>query len=298
MSHCLERKHYNRSSRSPSENSDSFLDAGPTLRSAFRIPPELPINLSILPDPVPGERPAVPLEALVQLAIYGSSRGKLTLQEIYSAIEDRFEYFRSTDRKWRASIRHMLSLRSIFVLTERPATAPGRGSYWQLDVSVTMKYKRPRKRRVPGRCKSSSRSSSLGDFSNDNKNNDLDKEARHNFESPAPDATFGLYEINHTFDPPSLFPFPVARASECPSSGVVHHPKPSLAPFNFNPLVLKGETGFGQSPALIDPSCDAWWGQVPAYSPDPMVPDHSLSFTKALYHPRVVKTPFLPSFLI
>ncbi|KIK66123.1 hypothetical protein GYMLUDRAFT_109330, partial [Collybiopsis luxurians FD-317 M1] len=79
--------------------------------------------------------PSVPLEGLVQLAICGSSTRRLTLQEIYKTIEDRFEYFRTnkTD-SWKASIRHMLSLKAIFVQTKRPRTCPGRGNYWQLNV--------------------------------------------------------------------------------------------------------------------------------------------------------------------
>ncbi|KAJ3825024.1 fork head domain-containing protein, partial [Lentinula raphanica] len=73
------------------------------------------------------------LDTLVQLAIYGSPTGRLTLQEIYAAIKARFDWYKKSDSSWRASIRHMLSLKSVFKSTERPPTAPGRGSYWQLD---------------------------------------------------------------------------------------------------------------------------------------------------------------------
>ncbi|KAJ3930854.1 MAG: hypothetical protein NXY57DRAFT_1039670 [Lentinula lateritia] len=292
MPQYSDRREYTRTSHSPSVDSDIFPDAGPTLRSAFRIPAGMPINLNFLPDPPPGERPAAPLETLTQLAIYGSPRGKLTLQEIYSAIEERFEYYRTTDRRWKASIRHMLSLKSIFVSTERPPTAPGRGNYWQLDATVTIKYKRPRKRRVISRGANSTRSSS-SDGSDDSKNRV--GEVRHIFSSPAPDTTSGSDEKKPCIASPIL-PFSM---DEYQSAGFVHHPRPSVAnSFNYDSLGLSGDRALGLSQALTDPSCDTWWGQIPASSPDPMLSDHSLGLPKLSYRPRVIRTPQLPAYLM
>ncbi|KAJ3745173.1 hypothetical protein DFH05DRAFT_1492655 [Lentinula detonsa] len=255
--------HYSQTSPSPSGDSESFPDAGPSLRAAFDIPPGTPINLNVLPTPPPGERPAATLETLVQLAIYGSPRGKLTLQEIYAAIEDRFEYFKTTDQKWKGSIRHMLSLKSVFVSTERPPTAPGRGNYWQLDPSVTIKYKRPRKRRSTNRSTHSTRSPSV-----DSDNSSVQvEEMRPNFPKHEPDATFGLDDVKPDPNASNVYPLTMAAPSEYASS-YAYHPKPSPAnSFGYDPLV--NETGYGQSSALIYPSRDPWLGEMSSPSPDP-----------------------------
>ncbi|TFK34604.1 hypothetical protein BDQ12DRAFT_763097 [Crucibulum laeve] len=125
------------------------IDAGPYLRRQLHIPPEKPINLWALPDPPNGAKPSHSLPVMIKLAIYGSPKQKLTLQEIYQALIDRFEWFRvhQNDNAWKNSIRHNLSLNKVFRLSQRPITEPGKGSYWQLDVSEGEGYKRDRKRR-------------------------------------------------------------------------------------------------------------------------------------------------------
>jgi hypothetical protein len=64
------------------------------LRAQLGCPPGAPVGLRALADPPPGEKPNYPLPTLIKLAIYDSPRGRLTLQEIYQALEDRFEWFR------------------------------------------------------------------------------------------------------------------------------------------------------------------------------------------------------------
>lgn len=75
--------------------SDSELaDETVHLRALLGCPPGAPVGLDALADPPPGEKPNYPLPTLIKLAIYGSPKRRLTLQEIYQALEDRFEWFR------------------------------------------------------------------------------------------------------------------------------------------------------------------------------------------------------------
>ncbi|KAL0063478.1 Forkhead box protein D2 [Marasmius tenuissimus] len=64
------------------------------LRNQYHIPRPLTLSLDSLEDPAPGERPALPLPALVQLAIWSSPEKKLRLREIVDAVRRRFEYFK------------------------------------------------------------------------------------------------------------------------------------------------------------------------------------------------------------
>lgn len=71
-----------------------FPDAGPYLRQQLGLSAHESIGLQSLPDPGPGEKPSTPLPMLIKLAIYGSPNKQLTLQEIYTELENRFEWFR------------------------------------------------------------------------------------------------------------------------------------------------------------------------------------------------------------
>ncbi|KAI9566911.1 hypothetical protein HD554DRAFT_2024951, partial [Boletus coccyginus] len=125
-----------------------FPDAGPYLRQQLGLASNEDISLHSLPDPAPNEKPSTPLPMLIKLAIYGSPKKQLTLQEIYTELENRFQWFRDhkRDRAWKNSIRHNLSLNQVFKHVARPITEPGKGNYWQLDVSKGEGYKRARKR--------------------------------------------------------------------------------------------------------------------------------------------------------
>ncbi|KAF8207033.1 hypothetical protein K438DRAFT_420495 [Mycena galopus ATCC 62051] len=127
-----------------------FPDAGDHLRKTVGILPDVPISLWAVTDPPNGERPHLPLPMLIQLAIYGSEQKSLTLQEIYRAIATRFKYFSIQDsmgiESWRNSIRHALSLYSVFIKLPRPPQ--GRGCRWVLNpvACVHGPYGRERKR--------------------------------------------------------------------------------------------------------------------------------------------------------
>ena len=71
------------------------------IRAIMNLPLDQELSLQALPDPNPGERPGQSLPVLAQFAILGSPTRRLTLQEIFQALEDRFEWFRNNeDRSW------------------------------------------------------------------------------------------------------------------------------------------------------------------------------------------------------
>ncbi|KAF8903715.1 hypothetical protein CPB84DRAFT_1677862, partial [Gymnopilus junonius] len=112
------------------------------LRNTLGIAPPEPVNLSVLP-----EHPWPPgITRLIKLAIWGSQRKMLTLSQIYDEIETRFPAKSGKDASWKKSIRHNLSLKSVFVKVERPASHPGKGYYWTLDFRRGDGDKRPRSR--------------------------------------------------------------------------------------------------------------------------------------------------------
>ncbi|KAK1224541.1 Forkhead box protein D2 [Marasmius sp. AFHP31] len=131
------------------------------LRAYHRLPRHLPLSLDGLDDPAPGERPALPLHVLAQLAIWASPEKKLKLRGIVDIIRARFECFKEDD-KLAASIRHLLSLHAVFqkLPKEKDSTKKGRttqsdrGGYWTLDLTQLDKLKRVRKRRSKkARCR-------------------------------------------------------------------------------------------------------------------------------------------------
>ncbi|KAJ6488165.1 hypothetical protein C8R47DRAFT_978843 [Mycena vitilis] len=132
----------------------SFPDAGPHLRAALGLSQDAPVSLWSLTEPPSADiKPCVPYPMLMQLAIYGSEEKRLTLQGIYNAIAERFAYFREQDSmgilSWRKSMRHALSLYSVFVKIPKPFNVPGKGCAWILNIAAIndSQYSRARKRR-------------------------------------------------------------------------------------------------------------------------------------------------------
>ena len=102
-------------SESPPPDEDS---TGPYLRQQLELLPHQEVSLRSLPDPPPGEKPSTPLPMLIKLAIYGSPNKRLTLQEIYSELEKRFEWFRIHEKEKAWKVRLLFSV-THFLSTER-----------------------------------------------------------------------------------------------------------------------------------------------------------------------------------
>lgn len=104
------------------------LDVSRHKTSFVRVEPE---------EPAGDNRPNLSYGCLIALAIQNSPEQKLTLSEIYTAIQDMFPYYRRIDKTgWQNSIRHNLSLNKAFV---RKGESVGRaGSYWTIDPVVSI----------------------------------------------------------------------------------------------------------------------------------------------------------------
>jgi hypothetical protein len=77
-------------------------DPEPDLRKLLGFEEDEEVSLNSLVDPSNGEKPGYPYPTLIKLAIYGSPNKRLTLQEIYAALIDRFQWFRehADDTAW------------------------------------------------------------------------------------------------------------------------------------------------------------------------------------------------------
>ncbi|EAU92528.2 hypothetical protein CC1G_06539 [Coprinopsis cinerea okayama7 len=106
--------------------------------------PDCPDTLACLPDT--DGRPQHTLPVILRCAILGSPRKRLTIREIYAAMEEKYSYYKTAGPTWKQSVRHHLSLNRLFERQPRPVTDPGFGSYWTVNLSAPPGTKRPRKR--------------------------------------------------------------------------------------------------------------------------------------------------------
>ncbi|KAF9567782.1 hypothetical protein CPC08DRAFT_680482 [Agrocybe pediades] len=106
--------------------------------------PDCPDTLACLPDT--DGRPGHTLPVILRCCILGSPNKRLTIREIYAAMEGKYPYYRGAGDTWKQSVRHHLSLNRLFERQPRPVTDPGFGSYWTVDLLAPPGTKRPRKR--------------------------------------------------------------------------------------------------------------------------------------------------------
>ncbi|CCM03752.1 uncharacterized protein FIBRA_05898 [Fibroporia radiculosa] len=130
--------------------------------------PNCPDTLACLPNT--DGRPQHTLPVILRCAILGSPKKRLTIREIYAAMEKKYPYYKTAGPAWKVaisasprpsrppsftqwltsgaqqSVRHHLSLNRLFERQPRPATDPGFGSYWTVNLNAPPGTKRPRKR--------------------------------------------------------------------------------------------------------------------------------------------------------
>ncbi|KAI0274796.1 hypothetical protein BC834DRAFT_849614 [Gloeopeniophorella convolvens] len=114
-----------------------------------RAHPGCPDTLCCLPDT--DGRPQHTLPVILRCAILGSNMKRLTIREIYAAMEEKYPYYKTAGSTWKQSVRHHLSLNRLFERQPRPVTDPGFGSYWTVNLEAPPGTKRPRKRGRPQR---------------------------------------------------------------------------------------------------------------------------------------------------
>lgn len=81
------------------------------------------------------EKPPLSYIALIAMAIQNSPMKRLTLNEIYTYLQQRYDFFRGPYQGWKNSVRHNLSLNECFIKLPKGMGRPGKGHYWTIDPS-------------------------------------------------------------------------------------------------------------------------------------------------------------------
>lgn len=104
--------------------------------------------ISYLVDAHGNKKPPYSYADLIRMAILSTESKRMTLNEIYEYVLEKYPYYREANHGWKNSIRHNLSLNNAFEKLPRPRNEPGKGSYWVINQKTTQSnpFMRPRKR--------------------------------------------------------------------------------------------------------------------------------------------------------
>lgn len=132
----------------PSLRSDASTSQVPPTKTALQSDASqpstlVPVNIRIssldqLSNPPVGQQPNYPWWTIIRAAIMGSRYGIMRREEIYEALQNRWEYFRSTSesatRVWKSAVGHNLSVKECFVRVH--VEGKRNVSYYIVDTAV------------------------------------------------------------------------------------------------------------------------------------------------------------------
>ncbi|PVG00508.1 hypothetical protein CPB86DRAFT_729255 [Serendipita vermifera] len=100
------------------------------------------------------DKPGYSYVVLIRHAILGSPKKKLTVEGIYQQLMGRFHYFRvrdgKTEKGWKCTVRHQLSLFACFEKKEREIWEGGKGVWWTVNEQVPEgEQKREKRKKRP-----------------------------------------------------------------------------------------------------------------------------------------------------
>uniref|UniRef100_F1L7P1 Forkhead box protein F1 n=1 Tax=Ascaris suum TaxID=6253 RepID=F1L7P1_ASCSU len=110
------------------------------------------------------EKPPYSYIALIAMAIHAKPDRRATLTEIYTYLQNNFDFFRGEYNGWKNSIRHNLSLNECFVkLPKSSGGRSGKGHQWTIDQNCDFLFEEGSYRRRPRGYKARNRGN---EFSN------------------------------------------------------------------------------------------------------------------------------------
>ncbi|KAL4969597.1 putative forkhead transcription factor Fkh1/2 [Aspergillus stella-maris] len=172
-------------------------------------------------------KPPYSYATLIAQAIFSSDEEKLTLNNIYNWIMDKYAFYRHSQSGWQNSIRHNLSLNKAFQKVPRRTDEPGKGMKWQIAPEYREEYWKKQLRKG---AQSSAPSSPATKDSN----------AHRGAHASGMESVFSAGKKSPPVSSPSFSSFPVApveaytpeRGSRTARNGIE---PPSLRPPNLNP---------------------------------------------------------------